>query len=224
MDRRLFLLSFCLILALPSCGRRGQRVDVRDESFGEILDPNCTKANCSAVDYGIVDSHGNALESSVFTGQVGVPLEWGVALKTNGRVNRVKLAILESPLWLKKSTSFDPGTLVLTGTPVDLVSKGVVTILARDMSRCAVNEARPKDCLIVEKDFEGKYDKKFTMAFSITGTSLSDSSGLQGAGGSVLPNQGSNKCNPMGKGSLATSGQILRNSGLNSGTNFQNCK
>lgn len=167
---RLHAFSLGLCLVCLSCGRTEQKVELKNRLLEESKDPNCKPSLCPEIDYKLVDSSGVDVAGKVFEGVQNSNVEWTVKIKSNAPAGRVKIVLKVSPDWLDQRDSDRPGSIQLVGLPKMQVDENTVTILARDMARCAALEKVSKDCSNSEVPLP-KYDKQFTLKYSIKSSS-----------------------------------------------------
>jgi hypothetical protein len=156
---------------VAGCGRPQQKVDVRpginrSEEMSDTQDPSCTNESCPAIAFSLVDGSERDLKSAEVSGERQQPVRWPIYANSDGVSGRIKIVIREAPSWLKSSPGERPGSIVLTGNPSGAQPQGLLTILARDMTRCQVLENKSKDCEDPRVPFQS-YDKTFTIKFSI---------------------------------------------------------
>ena len=165
----IFKISSILIVAFAftGCGRTEHKVDLKNDILGDAgSDPKCQRGKCEAIDYALVNESGASIETATAKGKVGEEVQWTVKIKTSDNAKRIKIAVAQAPLWMKKKQGAEPGSIVISGTPTEFVSKSTIVILARDIARCAMMESVAKDCMSPDKAFE-KYDRKVNLVYSI---------------------------------------------------------
>ena len=165
----IFKISSILIVAFAftGCGRTEHKVDLKNDVLGDAgSDPKCQRGKCEAIEYALVNESGASIETATAKGKVGEEVQWTVRIKTPDNAKRIKIAVAQAPLWMKKKQGAEPGSIVISGTPTEFVSKSTIVILARDIARCAMMESVGKDCMSPDKTFE-KYDRKVNLVYSI---------------------------------------------------------
>lgn len=175
--------SSLMIAALfyaSSCGRPKQKVEVKDlgtkgagtgstQASGIVTDPNCSSASaCKSVEFTLQDDQGRELaQASGLSGKLGVDISWSVQVAAKGTpAGRIKIALINAPVWMESAPGKTPGSLSIVGTPRDVMQDSI-NIRARDMTRCAINNKKDEDCTDVEK-FYSDYDKDISVKFSIS--------------------------------------------------------
>jgi hypothetical protein len=103
-------------------------------------------------------------------GVQGSQIDWTIKVKSTAPAGRIKIALAESPVWLKKRESNVAGSLQLYGLPENVVTENIVRILARDISRCAALEKTTKECSNPKISL-ADYDKIITFKYSIRAAS-----------------------------------------------------
>jgi hypothetical protein len=175
--RQAAILSLMVIVA--SCGRSKQKVDIQDNSSmrsdtsgpTSVKDPNCTASSCAAAEFSLVDDSGRDLSSITLSGKVGVPVSWKLRVKSASSPGRVRIAVTESLLWMKKESAGEPGGIDIIGTPTDSVRDNFILVIARDMTRCALKQTS-KECTDVSKSFPD-CDKSIKIKYTISDSSSS---------------------------------------------------
>lgn len=167
-----------LLMFFASCGKTEQKVSLQ-EAPGTVSDPSCKRAACPAVEFAVVNGKGLSLDQAVETGAVGIDIDWSVKVSSKAVSGRIKLLIVERPLWVEKKDSSEAGMVSFIGKPDDVAAKNAISILARDIGRCRALEKTPKNCESAESSFED-YDKSFKLNYTISGKGGS-------TGGSTAP-------------------------------------
>jgi len=165
-------ISILGLLGLFACGRTEQKVELKNQVLSDVSDPNCKKGSCSEVEYTLVDGSGSNIESKVYEGTVKVPLKWPVSVKSSAPAGRIRLELVEKPVWLVKEASGTPGSIFISNAlgDTEFVSDGFLVILARDIGRCIALEKLAKDCSSPQVAL-AKYDRKFKLRFKISAAS-----------------------------------------------------
>jgi hypothetical protein len=160
-----FISIFFAILAL-SCGRTEQKIELKNRLLEEVKDPNCKLRDCPEIAYKLVDSSDVDITSKVFEGVQGSQIDWTIKVKSTAPAGRIKIALAESPNWIKKRESSVAGSLQLYGRPDNAVTENIIRFLARDISRCAALEKTTKECSNPKTSL-ADYDKIITLKYSI---------------------------------------------------------
>lgn len=167
------VISLLLIGLTSSCGRPKQKVDISEGSSMasntlDVSDPNCKKSACPKVESQIVDDFGKDLSLETLTGVVGVPVEWKIKVKSEAAAGRIRIALIEKPVWLESNAGSEPGSIIGSGVPKEVATNASFVVLARDIGRCKALEKVTKSCADVKTPF-AEYDKLFNIKFSISG-------------------------------------------------------
>jgi hypothetical protein len=170
---RMLLVFLGLTGLMSSCGRSKQKVDIgvgSTMSSGtlDVSDPNCKKAACPKVEFQLVDDSNKDLSQETLTGSVGVEVNWKFQVKSEATPGRIRIALVEAPIWLTSAAGAEPGSIVASGKPTETATNASFVVLARDIGRCKAMEKVTKSCADVKTPFEA-YDKLFNIKFSITG-------------------------------------------------------
>lgn len=160
-----FISIFFVILAL-SCGRTEQKIELKNRLLEEVKDPNCKLRDCPEISYKLVDSSDVDITTKVFEGVQGSRIEWTIKVKSTAPGGRIKIALKESPDWIKKKELSAAGAMQLYGSPENPVTENIVRFLARDISRCAALEKTTKECSNPKTSL-ADYDKIITLKYSI---------------------------------------------------------
>ncbi|MEI6833706.1 MAG: hypothetical protein WCL28_06905 [bacterium] len=164
-----FTSLFFAILAL-SCGRTEQKIELKNRLLEEVNDPNCKLRDCPELAIKLVDSSDVDITSKLFVGVQGSQIDWTIKVKSTAPAGRIKIALAESPVWIKRRESSSVGSLQLYGLPENVVTENIVKILARDISRCAALEKTTKECSNPKVSL-ADYDKIITFKYSIRAAS-----------------------------------------------------
>jgi hypothetical protein len=177
--------ALLLVTQCFSCGNPDKKVTLL-EAPGTVSDSSCKRNACPSIDFSLVNANGDPLEKSIEKGDIGKDISWGVAVKSDAVSGRIKLALVERPLWIEVKPSSSPGTLDLIGKPDGATLKNSITILARDIGRCRALESVPKDCESSSKSFSD-YDRSVSLTYSIGGAAGGSSSGGSTPSGTTSP-------------------------------------
>jgi hypothetical protein len=163
-----------LVVGMSACGKAKQRVDIQDASSVSstdtltVNDPNCKKSACPKVDFSIVNGSGKDLTTESFSGSMGVPVDWKLRVKSDATPGRVRIVILQAPLWLKSKPADIPGGVDIVEVPDEVATNASFVVLGRDISRCKALEKVTKSCTDTKTSYK-EYDTLFNIRFSITG-------------------------------------------------------
>lgn len=149
-----------------SCGRAEQKVELKNRLLESVNDPNCKPGICPEIVFKLVDSSDVDITSKVFEGVQNSSIDWTIKVKSTAPLGRIKIALAESPRWVKKRELSSAGSMQLYGPPENVVTENVIKILARDISRCAALEKVTKECSNAKASLPD-YDKVIILRYSI---------------------------------------------------------
>lgn len=159
-----------MAIFLHGCGRTEQKIELKNALIDDANDPNCKRGKCPQVEYSVTDSSGIDLAQKTFEGIVSSNVEWAVKVKSQTPNGRIKIALKIRPNWVKSKATGSAGSIIIFGTPENTTEMNTITLVARDIARCAALETDTKQCSNSKVDFKD-YDKVFTLKFAIRSTS-----------------------------------------------------
>ena len=179
------VLVILMVTFFASCGKTEQKVSLQ-EAAGTVSDPTCKRAACPVVEFTVVNGKDLSLDKVVETGDVGTDVDWSVKVSSKAVSGRIKLLVVERPLWIEKKESSEVGKVFFIGKPDEVAAKNAISILARDIGRCRALEKTPKNCESAETSFED-YDKTFRLNYTISGKGGSSIGGSTAPTGTTSP-------------------------------------
>lgn len=163
---RVLLTNAIIAFFALSCGRTEQKIELKNRLLESVKDPNCKVGDCPEIVFKLVDGSEVDITSKVFEGVQNSSIDWTVKVKSSAPLGRIKIALAESPGWVKKRELSSAGSMQLYGAPENVVTENVIKILARDISRCAALEKVTKDCSNAKAALPD-YDKVISLKYSI---------------------------------------------------------